>query len=189
MSRILLGVSHPRFSIEARNVIRFFVDHLNLRHQNIEQPIADAVAALLRISPHELAVETNSRKPVQVFDKTAADLFADFKGAALSENSQALLVLHLLNESELPEAMRASFNGEIISGITNEAEADWIRDNGGLMLHITTNRAHVKATALNDSDICIEINREPLPEITLQAFATLIAQKFSEQPEEIPEAA
>jgi hypothetical protein len=72
------------------------------------------------------------------------------------------------------------FNGDVISGITTNAEADYIRSHGGLMLHIVhANSLAESAVLQNNNDLVIYVhNNEPLQEITLQAFAIAILQRF-----------
>ena len=83
----------------------------------------------------------------------------------------------------------ASFDGLIISGITTNDDADYIRKNGGLILHIEhTNSLFKTGVTHNNSDLIMAIRNASEPsKLTLCGFATAIAEHFNKT--EIAEAA
>lgn len=181
MRKLLLGITAPDHSIHARNAIRYLVERLNARNTNIEQQVIDAAAVALRISSHEFEVNIIPQKTLPLLNINAVELKQKIRAALCSQNPYFLIdsLNQFLNEWK-NKPISCLFSGEVISGITTNAEADYIRSHGGLMLHIQhANSITESPVQQHNSDLVIYIhNNEPLQEITLQAFAIAIAERF-----------
>jgi hypothetical protein len=181
MRKILLGITAPEHSIHARNAIRYLIERLNARNINIEQQVIDAAAIALRISAHEFEVFIEPQKTLPLLNINAVELKQKIRAALCSQNPFFLIdsLNQYLTESH-SKAISKIFNGDVVSGITTNAEADYIRSCGGLILHIVHANSIVESPVFQHSnDIAIFLhNNEPLKEITLQAFAIAIAERF-----------
>lgn len=179
--------------MHARNAIRYLVERLNARNTNIEQQVIDAAAIALRISPFEFEVGIEPQRKLPLLNINAVELKQKIRAALCSQNPYFLIdsLNQYLSDSQT-QAIAKIFSGDIISGITTNAEADYMRSHGGLMLHIVHANSLAESPVLqHNNDLVIYVhNHEPLQEITLQAFAIAIAQRFEPAcATETPEAA
>lgn len=181
MSKLLLGVSAPEQSNHGRNAIRYLVERLNARHSNIEQLVIDAAATVLRISSHEFEVYIEPHKTLPLLNINAVELKQKIRAALCSQNPYFLIdSLNQCLHKAKSQAIDHIFNGNIVSGITTNVEADYIRSHDGLMLHIVHANSLAQSAVLQmGHDLVVYLhNNDPLQEITLQAYAMAIADRF-----------
>jgi hypothetical protein len=193
MNKLLIGVCAPDQNLQARNAVRYFAEHLNAQHFNIEQQVIDAAACALRISPHEFVVNVDPQKKLPILNINAAELKQKIRAALCSSNPFFLIdSLHVNLNDDAKKHITKLFNGSIVSGITTHMEAEYIRSHGGLMIHIHNESSLQEPTiATRDDDLVIHTsNSNPLNEKTLQAFTIVIGSRFEPiHAKEVPEAA
>lgn len=193
MTKLLIGVSAPEQNLQARNAVRYFAEHLNAQHFNIEQQVIDAAAIALRISPHEFVANVDPQKKLPILNINTTELKQKIRAALCSSNPYFLIdSLHVNLNDVAKKHITKLFNGSIVSGITTNMEAEYIRSHGGLMIHIH-NESSLLDQPVNtrDNDIVIHAsNSNPLNELTLQAFTIAIGARFEPiHANEVPEAA
>jgi hypothetical protein len=181
VSKLLLGVSAPEHSTHARNAIRYLVERLNARHSNIEQLVIDAAATVLRVSSHEFEIYIEPHKTLPLLNINSVELKQKIRAALCSQNPYFLIdSLNQCIHKAKNHSIDHLFNGNIISGITTNVEADYIRSHQGLMLHIVHANSLAESAVLQmGQDLVVYLhNNEPLQEPTLQAYAMAIADRF-----------
>lgn len=182
MKKMLIAIANNENNLQARSATRYLVDALNLCHTNIEQQVIDAAAAALRLSPHEFTVALDHFKKIPVLNINAIELKQKIRASLCAQNPYFLIdSLHEFLQQKNPY-IKKLFNGNIISGISNNTEADYIRSQGGLVLHIENSHSNIESPiAHKNNDLAIHTsNQEPLCVLTLQAFAKAIAAHFEE---------
>jgi hypothetical protein len=184
MKKILIGVASNHCSNHTRNAIRYLCEIMNIKHINIEQQVIDAVAAILRVSAYELQVNIEQLKPIPLINYSAKELMIKIR-AMLCEKNQYFFIDQLDGElnSRNETMMQKLFNGEIVSGIQTEEEADYIRSNGGILLHIIDNNSiEQHAFGIADSEpVILTINSTPSTENQLHEIAMSLMRKFNQE--------
>lgn len=113
MKKLLIGVSCPP-NLIAFNIIRFFVDALNIRHV--------------------------------IAHRTTLDLHTD---------------LMLWNQQK---TINTLFNGLIVSNITTDEDAEYLRNKGAIILHIRHQNSLLKTgVELKNNDLCITKDEISMP--------------------------
>lgn len=181
MKKILIGVTAAETCTESRNSIRHILNKFELQHLNIQQKIIDAAAIILRISPEELMVNIEPLRPLPFLQMSASELKKQIR-AALCTNNQYYLIDSLDTEINAPRNKNISqlFNGHIVSGITTNEEADYIRSHGGVMLHIINNNdLQPSAVDKTSSDLIHTANFDLSPKnLSLRLISEKIAEKY-----------
>lgn len=145
MKKILVGVSAPRKS-RSREVINTLAKELDLAHINMRQPVVDMVAALTGMHPTEL----NSMSDAAILHGNGVfGLGMNIVDLELSLSRHLLQIKRdffiTRAQAELNQVKQFNtefghahtlFNGQVISSVSTELEAQWIRSQGGLMLHV-----------------------------------------------------
>ena len=134
--KMLIGVSAPHNKLSL-SVIEILSGALNLEHINMRQPVVSMLAALMKMDPAHLHYDTPFTTAVPGLNTNVADLetsiafqlrtlnpryFIEQAGAAMATSKNSV--------------KNALFDGYIVAGINTELEAQWVRDSGGLMIHI-----------------------------------------------------
>lgn len=181
MSKLLMGITANDQYLQQRQATRYFAERLNLYHFNIEQKVIDAAAVVLGVSNYELQVKMNHLINLPLLHTNITDLKAKIRAAICMTNEFYLIdSLHESLNNENNKHISKLFSGNIVSGISTNEEAAYIRDCDGVMLHIINNNcAQASAIIIEDNDIVINVrNSDPLHELTLQSFAIAIAERF-----------
>lgn len=145
MRKIIVGISAPRKS-RSRQVINTIAKELDLAHINMKQPALDMVASLSGLHPTELGAISDDavlkNKTVYGLGMNVVDLEASISRYLLQIKSDFFITraqaeLNHLNQmnTEFGET-NTLFNGQVISGVSTAMEAQWIRNLGGVMLHV-----------------------------------------------------
>ncbi|WP_339617232.1 hypothetical protein [uncultured Gilvimarinus sp.] len=128
---ILIGLSATQ---DEQKIAAHLSHELNLRCANFKQPIINMVATLVGCEQQQVeAAQHNTRV-------TALD--CDF--ATLSEMLTETLthIKHDALQNFLQQQLKSQahaaflFNGVLVRGITTSTEAQWVRDQGGIMVHV-----------------------------------------------------
>lgn len=159
MNKQLIGATNPCNAF-ARTCIAIIGETLSLEHINMRQPVIDMIAALRGEHP----ADTEFNAPVQA---QIADL-----GYSIADAETALAFsLRTLRKDFFIKRVEAAlqrsqktvhaelFSGSIISGIRTELEAQWVRNQGGLMVHIHHFHTSAPVNLVNEKpgDISIEL--------------------------------
>ena len=138
ISKLLLGVTGQRNS-RTRAIVHALNEQLNLIHINMRQPFIDVLAVVTGNTPQVAA--TLDREAIIPALKCKAHVFE-------REYSSALFCLNkdYFTEIAAEKITRSTagftditkniFDGFIVSGISTTHEAKFIRDRGGVMLHL-----------------------------------------------------
>lgn len=180
--KILIGVTAPELSVHQRHAVSYLAEFLNLKHTDIEQPVTDALAALLGIDSHELLTEFNPLKMLPFIYTNLHTLKARIRKALCTSNEYYLMdLLHQKLNTVSNTKINNSFSGDIVSNITTKDEVAYIRHVNGIMVHLINSDSAVKTVVEhNDRDLIIHINKkDSLHEHTLQALANVIAEHFT----------
>lgn len=132
----LIGISAPNTQ-RTRAIIHLLREQLQLLHICMRQPVVKALAALLEIEPHDLVRHTEPHRHYKRWGKNLAELeeslsqlvhqgnplcFTDYTEHQMKKNADNIK----------PQL----FSGYLITAIGTEAEAAWLRQQGGTLLHI-----------------------------------------------------
>jgi hypothetical protein len=132
----MIAVAGPH-STRTREVIKTLLVALKLLHINIRQPIVDFTADCVNVDPHHL----DHHVPLHQY-------FPD-GGFTLREMQKTIYgYLCLANKNYFTDFVEREMeknnflfshgaNGFIVSNITTETEAAWVRKNNGLLIHIS----------------------------------------------------
>lgn len=113
---------------------------LELRRFVIAQPIYQACAAALTMSEHAFRALPKSAY-IETIGCTKREFLQHAGDCLLESNTRALIDLLELRIA-MTETSPNLFNGELIEDVRTEAEADWVRSKGGIIVHIFNSRAH-----------------------------------------------
>lgn len=121
-------------------------EELHLLAVNMHQPALEAAALLVKVNAHELQKRGDAYANVSPWNQSAAKLEQGITNLLLAGNPNAFIdnAQTWLNNG-IRSPLRNMFNGHMVYGISTEQEAQFIRDNGGLMIHIikTENPRHI----------------------------------------------
>lgn len=168
-------------------VARALCRALELRHFILAAPITQACAAALDIPHHDfLAIPKNDTLPA--FGISKRQFMQEIGDQLIRHNPRALISLCELRMlgGEHWSHTAALYNGSLISDIRTPAEAEWIRQKGGKVIHITNPnappaRAHRTEQKLPIEYIDIELkNTGTLDELDtkLTALAHTLRDEF-----------
>lgn len=167
MQKILIGVSAPN-NKTSQAAIAQLADVFTLNHLNMRQPIINMIAALTEID-----------KTAQEF-YCSQDHMVDHLGINIEQLEISIsLSLRTFNreffikhcDEAIEHARRGFlgelFSGQIISGIKTDLEAQWIRDNGGQVVHLSQYDDAIYHNPLNELDgdlVCVIEQPSPTPD-------------------------
>ncbi|MES2181576.1 MAG: hypothetical protein V4493_05710 [Pseudomonadota bacterium] len=132
----LIAITGPH-SIRTRDVVKTLLTALKLLHINIRQPIVDFTADCVNVDPYHL----DHHVPLHQY-------FSEC-GVTLREMQKTIHhYLCLANKNYLTDFAKKEMDknnflflhgacGFIVSNITTETEAAWVRKNNGLLIHVS----------------------------------------------------
>lgn len=160
MNKLLIGISAP-VNQATRDAISVFTEEFNLEHINLRQPVINMVAALTNMHPTQQEFCCAPHQKIDDLGISIAELELSiafslrvFNGRFFIERAQAAITKSAQGmHNEL-------FNGNLISGIKTEVEAQWIRNQGGIVVHLYQYDNTADFHALNelDSDLVFNIS-------------------------------
>ena len=178
--KIMIGITGTRHSGK-RMLASVMTEDLRLMHINMQQPVINACAALGNMDPYDFY-----RAPMEAefapYGMTAGQLLKRIQSVLIYEDRKALI--HAAERTlESRNHVMKLFSGIVVSGITRDDEADWVRTNGGLMIHLhntlyLTNRPLVHV-ANNDTFHTFD-GREKFISAIMPAVINTLREKMSQ---------
>lgn len=130
----LFGITGTK-NIAARNARSVICNQLNLLHTNIKQPVFKALAEQTHYSEYELEHHVDLFRKLPTHEYSAIELFNQIECALLDQNPHTLTAL--AEEDILSKKIISNLsNGYLVSGIDNDQEAQWLRECGGILIHL-----------------------------------------------------
>ena len=172
----LLGISAPN-NQTSKKIISTLLDVLNLEHINLRQPLINMLATTANMHPTLWDQDVAPTAKIAHLGHTVEDT-----EIALAYSLRTLNHEYFINHAKAAIANSGKgmhielFDGFLISSVNTEAEAKWIRSQGGHMLHIyerefTSGYNHI-AFAQGDSTYTAshtdQINKQHLRKLILQ---------------------
>lgn len=158
MKKILIGISSPNNS-PARSAIAALAEEFNVEHISMRQPLINMIATLTNMEPVHQEFTCSPQALVEGLGISIAEL-----EVTLAFNLRTIKSNFFITRCAESIAISNSgfngqlFNGHIISGINTELEAQWLRDQGGLLVHLYHYEDQSQFHALHEMDgdlICI----------------------------------
>lgn len=158
MKKILIGISSPNNGT-SRSAIATLVEEFNVEHISMRQPLINMIATLTNMEPVHQEFSCSPQAVVEGLGISIAEL-----EARLAFNLRTIKSNFFITRCAESIAISNSgfngqlFNGHIISGINTELEAQWLRDHGGVMVHLYNYEDQSQFHALHEIDgdlICI----------------------------------
>jgi hypothetical protein len=184
----LIGISAPRNQL-SQAAITIMASILNLKHINMRQPMINMLAALQGTDPAILQFDTAPETTAQGLNISLADLELTL-AFNLRTLNPAYFIEHAKNQLQIANTGLHSklFDGQIITGITTELEAQWLRDQGCLVIHIYDYSPQnlIKFHGLNEKDqdlVLVTSNTVPIAESNVYSIIETVRQRFSYQKE------
>lgn len=177
MKNLLIGITGSANSGK-REVTAALCEELHLRRFNLLQPVIDACAAATGLEGYDLYRAAASAEVIP-FNTTANQLIKTVRNAFLFAD-QASLIRALELRMSASQHLSHLFGGTIIDGITGENEADWLRRQGGLLVHLhnTDQADHKGLICVNDEDyLCALPGRTTIIQFTIPHLADAL-RKF-----------
>jgi hypothetical protein len=159
MQKLLIGVSAPLIPM-SQAAITTIASALNLHHISMRQPMINMLAALLEIEPANLDFKITRNTQIEELNdemhaietslalclrNKASNFFIKRANAAIQESSNGIT--------------GALYNGHLVSGLATEQESKWIRDQGGIVIHIhdysLVGQSHFHSLSEKDEDYII----------------------------------
>lgn len=136
MKKLLIGISAPDNNT-AREAIGLIAEEFDLEHISMQQPVINMLSTLTESHPSAFEYCITQSHMVTGLNVTVAESATTLAFCLRTINP----AFFIERTKEAREKSRKGlnielFSGDIISGIKSEAEAQWIRDQGGLMLHL-----------------------------------------------------
>jgi hypothetical protein len=157
--KMLIGVSAPLIPM-SQAAIATIGSALNLRQINMRKPMIDMLAALLGEEPlnwdYKFTGDTYINELASSVDSLEASL-----ALCLRNKASNFFIQRAAAEIELFNAADSGFlySGQIVSGLRTEQESKWIRDQGGIVIHIQdyslVGQGQFHALAEKDGDLII----------------------------------
>lgn len=133
MQKIMIGITGTRHSGK-RMLTSLIAEDLRLMHINMQQPAINACAGIANMDPYDFY-----RAPMEAdltpYSMTAGQLLKRIQ-AALIYNDRSALIKAAEHTLAARSHVMHLFNGVVVSGITRDNEADWLRSKGGLLIHL-----------------------------------------------------
>lgn len=133
MQKIMIGITGTRHSGK-RMLTSLIAEDLRLMHINLQQPAINACAGIANMDPYDFY-----RAPMEAeltpYGMTAGQLLKRIQAVLIYNDRDALI-----KATEQTLAARSNvmhlFSGVVVSGITRDNEADWLRNQGGQLIHL-----------------------------------------------------
>lgn len=138
MNRLLVGVTGQRNQL-TKNVVHLISQELNLIHINMRQPFLNVLAAVTGSTPQSAAILAGTTK-IDELKCTVAAFERSFLAAIYELNSDYFTDIANLtlarSTAGFTETIKDLFSGHVVSGISRPKEADFIRERGGILVHV-----------------------------------------------------
>lgn len=162
---MIIATTGPN-TLATRAVIDAVAQQLNLLSINITQPITNALACLLELDPHEIQRETDPNRHYKRWGKNQHEWEQSLCLLARTGNPQCFIdyAEQRLQNTERGITIKL-FNGYLITGIGTELEANWLRKNGGTLVHLYDYTATYSYLDEHDTDhalVTTEANEQTL---------------------------
>lgn len=154
----LIGLSATQ---NEQKIAGYLSEQLSLRCANFKQPIINMVAALTGCEVQQVEGAQNTTR-VPSLDCDFGTLQA-LLGESLNHIKHDALQNLLQEQLKQQEYMAYLFSGALVRGITTASEAQWVRDRGGLMVHI---RHQPAAPKPHEDDVVIQNWRDEKKQYT-----------------------
>lgn len=176
MKKLLIGVTGIGNSV-TRKFSAQVAEEFNIEHINMRAPLLKMIGALHGVDsthvehnmPGATTLPTLKASNYDLEITLAYTLRALNKDFFINEVAQCMQrSLHTIN--------RELFSGHLITGITSQHDAQWLRNQGGLLLHVYNYDSKTPVTQLNEmpGDIPVVIdNTANAAQITRTAIATI----------------
>ena len=157
-------------------------ESLHLLAYNIQQPALDATAIILGVSAHEINKYGERFTQTSPWNQSAEQIKNGISNVLLAGNKNAFLdnAEKWLNTSR-DSKLSSIFHGHLIHGISTEFEADFVRRNGGTMVHIINAEHHRKINVGNHDLAAYCVGSEEPSLITLTTIAKTYRARALEQ--------
>lgn len=133
MKKALIGITGSPNSGK-RELTTTLCEQLHMRRFNLMQPIISACAAITGIDAHDI-YRAPADSEIKLYNTTAKEFISAIRAALVYADRRALI--HDLEHRISASSNTAHFfNGTIVDGITSEEEAHWVRQQGGLVIHL-----------------------------------------------------
>lgn len=152
MSKLLIGVSAPN-NYAARTAIATIAEEFCVEHISMRQPVINMIATLTAMDPVHQEFACSPHAIVEGLGVSIGEL-----EIALSFNLRTIKTDFFIERTKETIGVSNSglngelFNGQLISGIRTELEAQWVRDQGGVMIHLYHYDNAAEFHALNEMD-------------------------------------
>ena len=182
--KILIGVhcNDKKSEVVASLTLR---TELHLLAYHMHQPALDAAGVLAKVNSHEILKKPE--KTITPWQQSAAELQIGIRKLLLAGNPTAFVdnaTVWLNNSTNSP--LRNMFNGYIFYGIDSEQEADFIRQNNGMLIHVI-NVNNPRKIEIAQSEIATYFSDPEEPSrVSLLTIAKCVREHFAMQS---PEAA
>lgn len=166
MQKLLIGISAPQIAI-AQAAIATMGSALNLHHTSMRQPMVNMLAALLGEDPVNLDYKISGATHIKELATTAEALEASL-ALCLRNKASNFFIQRAVAAMEAADQSASGefYSGHIISGLRTEQESKWIRDQGGIVIHIydysAVGQCQFHALAEKDGDTVI-VTSESFP--------------------------
>jgi hypothetical protein len=138
ISKLLVGVTGQR-NAKTRQVVHMLNDQLNLIHVNIRQPFIDVLAAVTG-KTSQVAATMGSDEMIPSLKCKVSAFEREYMAAVYGLNKdyfiEAAAEKLTRTTAGFTQSMQHLFDGYIVSGISRPQEANFVRDRGGVMVHL-----------------------------------------------------
>lgn len=162
MNKLLIGVSAPN-NHTARTAIATIAEEFCVEHISMRQPVINMIASLTAMDPVHQEFACSPHATVEGLGISIGEL-----EIALAFNLRTIKPDFFIERTK--ETMGISntgfngelFSGQLISGIRTELEAQWVRDQGGVMVHLYhyDNTSEFHALHEMDGDLVVITNSD-----------------------------
>jgi hypothetical protein len=134
--KILIAVTGPH-NERTRAVVKILLDELALMHINMKQPLIDFAAECMNVDVHHLEHHVPLHHVIPELRETVGEVQARIKRVLCAEDKDYFVKFaeKQINKNK-SLAIANIFNGNIVSNICTESEAEWARKNKAFFIHV-----------------------------------------------------
>lgn len=137
---LLIGIAGTR-NQSTINAVRYLVGKVHLCHINMRQHIVDRLAIELGTTPHDIAHNQNPFRVIAPNQYTLRERERKIFNEVTANNQNFLIDLAETQIKKTEKRCPFIFGGAVISNISNNHEAEWLRKKGGHLIHLIDTRA------------------------------------------------
>lgn len=150
--KLIIGVA-GKSEVGKNFTASLIADRLMLKKERLSWPILACAANFLDADPTELLDLNFAYTSVTTLDMSLLELMQNIGDVLTSKNDRALIDA-LERRANQNKTVNNILNGLVVSDIRTPDEAQWVRDNGGLVVHVKRiTRIHSKHRTECDLDI------------------------------------